>query len=112
MKLLTWDGSLRKHKPSVPNSISQSNNCVTIKTSSKNTNGQHQSSIQQKSHPASFRQAFLPTPSFLGKEKSVKCTYLVTGRCFIHPLLIFATQSLVISLQHVKLCISLLSKSL
>ena len=35
-----------------------------------------------------------------------------TGCCFIHPSLIFATGSLIISLQHINLCISLLSQSL
>ena len=34
----------------------------------------------------------------LAKE-STKCTYFVTGHCFIHPPLIFAVQSLIISLQ-------------
>ena len=71
--------------------------------------GQHQSSIQQKRHPRSSHQAFLSKLlSFLGNEKSTKCTYVATGCCFIHPPLIFATQSLIISLQHITLCISLL----
>ena len=47
--------------------------------------------------------------SFLGKEKSAKYTYFATGCFFIHPPLIFATQSLITELQHIKLCISLLS---
>ena len=50
--------------------------------------------------------------SFLGKEKSTKSTYFATERCFIHSRLIFVTQSLIISLQHIQLCINLLSQSL
>ena len=41
-------------------------------------------------------------PSFLGKEKLAKCTYYVTGPCFIHPSLIFVVQSLILSPQHIK----------
>ena len=49
---------------------------------------------------------------FLGKEKLAKCTYIATGRWFIHPPLIFSTQEFNFSLQHIKLCICLLSQSL
>ena len=49
---------------------------------------------------------------FFGKEKLAKQTYFVIGCCFIDPPLIFAIQSLMISQQHIKLCISLLSESL
>ena len=55
--------------------------------------------------------SFQDLPSFLGREKSAKCTYFATKR-FVHSSLIFASQSLVISLQHIKICISLLSQSL
>ena len=54
--------------------------------------------------------SFQGLPSFLGKEKLAKWTYFAK-RHFVHPSLIFATQSLVISLQHIKLSISLFSQS-
>ena len=50
--------------------------------------------------------SFQELPSFLGKEKLLRCTSFATGRCFIHLPLFFATQGLIISLQHIKLCIS------
>ena len=56
--------------------------------------------------------SFQGLPSFLGKEKSAKYTYFATALCFIHHPLIYATQSLNVLLQHIKLCISLLSQSL
>ena len=56
--------------------------------------------------------SFQQLPLFLGKEKSLKCTYFATDRCFIHRNLFFATQIIIILLQHIKLCISLLSQSL
>ena len=58
------------------------------------------------------RLSFQGLPVFLGKEKSAKCTYFAKGRCFVHTPLVFATLSLIISLQHIKLFISLLSQSL
>ena len=59
------------------------------------------------------RLSFQGLPSFLDTEKSGKCSYFVTGCCFIHLPLIFATESLIIALQHIiKLCVSLLSQSL
>ena len=59
-----------------------------------------------------IRLFFLGLPSFLGKEEFPYCTYFVTGRSFVHPPLMFASQSLIISLQYIKLCISLLSQRL
>ena len=53
------------------------------------------------------RLSFQGLPLFLGKEKTSKCIYFAAGHCFIHPPLFFATQSLITSLQHIKLCISL-----
>ena len=105
-------GSLRKHKPSVPSSVLLPNNYVIVKTCSRNitdsTNLAYSKKSTYKSPPRLSCQGL---PSFLGKEKSAKCTYFATGRCFIHPALIFAPQSLITSLQHIKLCISLLSHS-
>ena len=51
------------------------------------------------------RVSFQGLPLLLGKEKSAKCTYFVTGHCFIHLPLIFSTQRLIISPQHIKLCL-------
>ena len=53
--------------------------------------------------------AFLSMPCFVPwQKKSGKCTYFATGRCFIHLPLIFATHRLILALQHIKLCITLL----
>ena len=77
---------LRKHTPSVPCSVLPSNK-------------------KEHEHMGSARLSFQGLPLFLGKEKSAKCTYFVTGHCFIHLPLIFSTQRLIISLQHIKLCL-------
>ena len=83
MKLLRWDGSLRKHEPSVPCSILLSNNYVTIKTCSRNINRQHNLAYSKKiTQQVPVTLFFQDLPSFLGKEKLVKCTYFVTGHCF------------------------------
>ena len=112
--LFHWNtGSLRKHEPSVPCSISLSNNYVTVKACSRNITGSTNLAYSEKVNlQVPFRLSFQALPSFLGKEKPAKCTYFATGRCFIHPPLIFATQSLIISRQHIKFCISLLNQSL
>ena len=85
MKLSRWDGSLRKHKPSLPCSISLSNNCVTIKACCKNVNRQHQSSIQQKSNPTIFHQAFLSRPSFVFWQRKVGKMHLLCNRVLFNP---------------------------
>ena len=95
-------GSLRKHKPSA-RFISLSNNYVTVKACSRNITG---------STNLAYRLSFQGLPLFLDKEKSAECTYFATWGCFIHPPLIFATQSLITSLQHVKIYIGLLNQSL
>ena len=90
MKLLRWNGSfhhcntgsLRRHKLSAQCSVLPWNNYVIVKASSC----------------WAFFQCF---PSLLGKEKSAKCIYFEKGCWFIHPALIFATQSLIKSLQHI-----------
>ena len=106
-------GSLRKHKPSVPCSVLISNNYVIVKTCSRNITGSTDLAYSEKVNlQVSVQLSFQSLPSFLVKEKSATCTYFATRRYFIHPPLIFATQSLIISLQHIKLCISLLSQSL
>ena len=89
-------GSLRKHKPSVPCSILLSNNYVIIKACSS-ISLDYSKKVNLK---VFVRLSFHDLPSFLGKEKFAKCTYFVTGHCFIHPPLICATQSLIISLLH------------
>ena len=62
-------------------------------------NTSEKSSVQPKINlQVPIRLSFHSLPSFLGKEKSVKCIYFATGRYLIHPPLIFATQSLIISL--------------
>ena len=118
MKLLRWDvhcntSSLRKHKPSVRSFISLSNIYVTVKACSRNitssTNLAHKGKVYRQ---VSVRLSFQGLSSFLGKEKTAKCTYFMSGRCFVHHPLIFAIQTLIISLQHTKLCISLFSQSL
>ena len=117
MKLLRWDGwflhcntgSLRKQKPSVSCSVLLSNNYMIVKACTRNINLAHSENVNLE---VPVRVSFQTFSSFLGKEKSTKCIYFAIGRCFIHPLLIFATQSLIISLQHIMLCISLLIQSL
>ena len=117
MKSLRWDGlflhcttgSLRKHKPSVPCSILLSNNYVIIKPCRRNIKGSTNLAYSKNvTLEVPVRLSFQSLPLFLGNEKSTKCTYFATGCCFIHPSLIFATQSLIMSLQHIMLCISLL----
>ena len=106
-------GSLRKHKPSVSCSVLLSNNYVIIKTCSKNIMGSTNLVYSEKVNPkVPVRLSFQCLPLFLVKEKLTKCSYFTTGYCFINPPIIFATQSLIISLQHIKLCISLPSRSL
>ena len=99
--LLHWNtGSLRKHKPSLPCSILLSTNYVTVKACSRNITGSTNLAYNEKANlQVPVRLSFQGLPSFLGKGKSTKCTYFVTGHCFIHPPLIFAVQSLIISLQ-------------
>ena len=118
MKLLRWDvhcstGSLKKHKPSIPCYISLSSIYMTIKACSRNITSSTNLAYREKVNiQVSVRLSFQGLSSFFDNEKSTKCTYCVSGRCFIHPLLIFAIQSLIRSLKHTKLCISLLSQSL
>ena len=117
MKLLRWDGwflhcntgSLRKHKPSVPCFVLLSNSYMIVKACTRNINLAYSENVNLE---VPVRLSAQTLSSFLGKEKSTKCIYFATGPCFIHPPLIFATQSLIISLQHIKLCISLLKQSL
>ena len=107
-------GSLRKHKPSVPCSELLSNNYVIVKAYNRNIVGSTNLAYSEKVNlQVPVRLSFQGLSSFLGKEKSAKCTYFVTGHCFIHPLLILLLiVKLIVSLQHIKLCISLLSQSL
>ena len=111
--LLCNTGSLRKHKPFVPCSVSLSNNYVIVKAFSKNITGSTNLAFSKKVNlQVPVRFSFQGLPLFLGKEKSVKCTYFGKGSCSIYPPLIFTTQRLIISPQHIKLCISLFSQSL
>ena len=97
-------GSLRKYKPPVLFSVSLLNNYVIVKAFSKNISSSTTLTYCQKVNlQVPVRLSFQGLPSLLGKRKSAKSTYFATGHCFIHPPLIFATQSLIISLQHIKL---------
>ena len=101
--------SLRKHKPSLPCSLLLSNNYVIIKACSGNIMG----SVQRKSQLTSSRQTFLSRPSFVSWQIKVDKIDLLCDRTLFYPSSInFVTQSLIISLQHIELCISLLSQSL
>ena len=106
-------GFLKRHKQFVPCSVLLSSNYVIIKACSRNitgcTNLEYSKSINLQ---VPIRLSFESLPSFLGEQKSATCTYFVTGHCFIHYPWNFATQSPVISLQHIKLEISLFSQSL
>ena len=88
-------GSLTKHKPSV---------CTLFRTAIK------QLCDHKRNIIGSANLAILPF--FFWQRKVAKYTYFATACCFIHPPLIFATQNLIISLQHIKLYISLLSQRL
>ena len=107
-------GCLKEHKPSVPCFVLLSKNFVIIKACSKNIMGSTDLVYTKKVRlKVPVRLSFQGLPSFLDTEKSAKCSYFATACCFIHPPLIFATESLIISLQHIiTLCISLLSQSL
>ena len=90
-------GCLRKHKPSVPCSVLLSSNFVTVKACSKKTMGSTDLSYSEKVNlkvPVSL--SFQGLPSFVDTEKSSKFSYFVIRCCFIHPPLIFATESLII----------------
>ena len=89
-----------------------SNNYVIIKACSRNIKGSTNLTYSKNVNLlVPVRLSFQCLPLFLVKEKSAKNIYFATGCCFIHPHLIFTTESLIISLQHIKLCISLLSLS-
>ena len=105
-------GSLRMHKPSIPCSVLLENNYVIVKACSRNITGSTNLTNSEKVNlhvpvRLSFQSFFIPC-----QKKSTKCTYFATGRCFIHPSLIFATQNIIKSLHHIKFCISLLRQSL
>ena len=105
--------SLRKHKPLVLCSLSLSTNYVIVTGFSRNISGTTNLVHSEKGNlQVPVKLSFQSLSSFHDKEKSAKSTYFVTERCFIHPPLIFVTQILLISLQHIKLWISLLSQSL
>ena len=96
-------GYLKRYKPSVRFRIAI--NCVIEIACSKDIMGHTNLAYSEKANlQVPIRLSFLGLPMFLGKEKSAKSTDFATGCCFI--------QSLIISLQHLKLCISLLNQSL
>ena len=96
----------------VPCSVLLSNNYVIVEACSKNIMGSTNLAYSQKSQAKSSCQIFFKgLPLFHGKEKLAESS-CPTTRCFIHPPLIFATQRLIVSVQHITLCISLLSQSL
>ena len=111
--LLYWNlGSLRKHKPSVLCSVSLSNYYVIVKAFSRNISGSTNLAYSKKSQPASSCHSFLSRPSFVPWQRKVGKNHLLCDRTLFYPSsLIFATQSLILSLQHFKLCISLLSQN-
>ena len=96
-------GPLRRHEASVPCSIQLSHNYVIIKACSRHVIGSTNLAYTEKKSTYQFLSDF-PFKAFFYSF----FYYFPTGHCFIHPPLIFASQSLVISLQHIKLCISLL----
>ena len=115
-----WDGWFlhyntgyqRYHRPSVPCSVLLSNNYVIIKPCSRNIKDSINLAYRENVNiEVPVRLSFQSLPSFLGKNKPTKCTYFPMRCCFIHPPLIFVTQSL-ISREHITLCISLLNQSL
>ena len=106
-------GSLRKHKSSVPCCILLSNYYVIVKVCSRNIMGSTNLACNKKVIlQGPVRLSFQGLLSFRGKEKSAKWTFLATEHCVIYSTLIFATQSLIVSLQYIKLCTSLLNQSL
>ena len=106
-------GCLREHRP-LPCSVLLSNYLVIVKACSTNAMGSNDLAYSKKVNlKVPVRLSFQGLPSFLDTEMSAKCSYFATGCCFIHPTLIFATENLIMSLQHIiKLFISLLSQSL
>ena len=89
-------GSLRKHKPFLLFSVLLSNNYLIVKAFSRNITGSTNLAFSKKVNlQVLARLSFQGLPLFLGKEKSTKCTYFAKWCCFIHPPLIFATQSLI-----------------
>ena len=100
--------SLRKYEPSVPCSVSLSNTYVIAKACSENIMGSTNLAYSKKVNlKVPIRLFFQGLLSFLCKEMLAKCMLLL----YHHPL-IFGTQSFILSLQHIKLCISLLRQSL
>ena len=98
---MTWllhcdTDSLRKHKPSVPCSVPLSNNYVIVKAFGRNITDSTNLTFSKKiNQQVPLRLSFQGLPLFFGKEKSAKCTYIATGRCFIHSPLIFSSQRLI-----------------
>ena len=98
MEWLHWNntGSLRKHKPFIPCSVLLSNNYVIVKACSRNITGSTSLAYSEKFNlQVPIRLPFQCLPSFLSKEMFTKYTYIMTGCCFVHPLLIFASQTLI-----------------
>ena len=89
MKSLRWDvhcntSSQRKHKPSVHCSISVSNIYMTIKAFSRNITSSTNLAYREKVNlQVPVMLPFEGLFSFLCKEKSTKCTYFASGRCFL-----------------------------
>ena len=114
MKLLRWDGCFTvtlapwesiSHLYPVPYYYQ------TLCDRKRNITGSTNLAYSEKINlQVPVRLSFQGLSLFLGKEKLAKCTYFATGRYFIDPPLIFATQKLIISLQHIMLCISCLAK--
>ena len=72
-----------------------SNNHVIVKACSMNITGSTNLAYSESVNlQFPVRLSFQSFSSFLGKQKSAKCTYFATGFCYIHYPLNFATQSL------------------
>ena len=81
-------GSLRKHKPSVPCSVSLSNNYMIVKAFSRNITGNTNLAFSKNvSLQLPVRLSFQGLSSFLVKEKSAKCTYFATERVILFLIL-------------------------
>ena len=87
-------GSMRKHKPSVPCSVLLSDNYVIVRAHSRNIEGSTNQHTAKKS-AFKFLSGF-PFKAFLCSlvKKSLQNAPTLRRNFFIHPPLIFATQSL------------------
>ena len=105
-------GSLRKHNSSVPCSVLLTNNYAQKLAIGASRPAPTQHTAKNSIYKFSSGFPFKPFLRSLAKKSPQNSPNLRQDCCFIHPPLIFATQSLIKSLQHIKLCINLLSQNL